>query len=115
MTTTTSFPYVETDNPKVLAFRYRSDNKTNRAMAAELRARADELDALGDLEQPTPERTVNALALVRNCAHYQDDWKTARLARYVAATGQSLWHSSWVLHGSRSGTEGCDCAVCKPR
>lgn len=121
-TQTNSTTYLEVENEKVLRFRFRSDLATNRRAAAELRRRADALDATftdplnpefdmldahGEIDYAKIERT-RQLVDSRMHASEIDAYKRARLIRHIVVTGDSLWHALWVLNGSRDG-EGCDC------
>jgi len=103
--------YCETDNPRVLDFRFRTDKVTNAALAAELRRRADALE-VADTRLPDMAAIERAMTLVTSRTTGYDEWQRARLVRYIAATGESLWHACWVLFGTKDG-RGCDCAKCK--
>lgn len=86
------------------------DRRGNRSLAAELLARAAELDAPS---LPEDARTMSyeaALHHVRCHSAGYAEHKIERIARRMHTHGAGHWHTAWVLYGSDG--RGCSCHPC---
>lgn len=118
-TSASTTSYLEVDNPRVLRFRFEADSRSLHRAAANLRRKADELDAAAaraeqlmvhyDDDPETMHAEVAAkcehwLHTVRCGAIGLRDYTAAQLVRYLVAAElvgdrrSGTWHAHWLFN-----------------
>ncbi len=125
MTSTPTTERTWTPDVRILRARIRWDVRVNQQRAADLRRMADALEAEhtdvlnpeADVYGPnSTDETVWAEFIAKrthvlSATSGYSDLMVDRIARRMMATGDSLWHASWVCRGWDQ--RPCDCVPCR--
>ncbi len=113
MTTTTRDSYLTPSSERILEFRSRVDFDTDARLADELERRAKLFRETQIIPEAGRRPYEDCVELVQSYMRGDGgDWEKGRIARRIWKTGESLWHATWMIYGTRDG-QGCQCGACE--